>query len=425
MIVRSVRPEDLEMPLSGFDHSITPVEQFFVRTHVMVPEVDVRTWRLRVEGEVSTPLTLSMGDLRRMKSVELVGVLECAGNGRSFFTPRAAGLQWVSGAVGNGRWRGVRLKDVLNRAGIKDGAVEVLADGADIPLGTMADFQRSIPIAKAMHPDTLLAYELNGGPLPSKHGFPLRLVVPGWAGDSWAKWVTSLRVLREKSTSFWMASAYRYPQSPVAPGTAVAADAMVPLTSLAVKSAIASPLPGTKVEVGRPISIRGAAWSGEAGPVTGVDVSVDGGRTWRPAKLKGDGTRYGWRLWETSWTPGSDGQHTVLARARDAGGTIQPMTAQWNPSGYLWNAAARADIYAGDAAVPVAGGEVAAGEPAPEVLSTTCGSCHEGDVIRQQRLTRGQWERELDKMGNWGARLDAKGRNELLDYLAGHYGPER
>src|SRR5438093_1171207 len=149
MIVRSARPEDLEMGASGFADFITPIEQFFVRTHVPVPRVDISQWRLKVEGYVSLPLTLSMQNLREMPSVELIGVLECAGNGRSSFNPHVPGLQWASGAVGNGRWRGVRLADVLQRAGVKDGAVEVLFDGADVPLGAMADFQRSIPISKA------------------------------------------------------------------------------------------------------------------------------------------------------------------------------------------------------------------------------------------------------------------------------------
>ena len=157
MIVRSVRPEDIEMPADGFGDFITPIEKFFVRTHVAVPRVDLADWRLKVDGHVSEPLTLTMDDIRRMPSFELIGVLECAGNGRANFDPPVAGLQWVNGAVGNGRWRGVRLADVLRRAGVKDGAVEVLFDGADIPLGTMADFQRSIPLKKALDPNTILA----------------------------------------------------------------------------------------------------------------------------------------------------------------------------------------------------------------------------------------------------------------------------
>src|SRR5438132_8719526 len=293
MVVRSARPEDLEMPLSGFDDFITPVEHFFVRTHVTVPKVDIAQWRLRVEGHVAAPLTLTIDDLRRMPSFELVGVLECAGNGRSHYSPPVPGVQWDNGAVGNGRWRGVRLADVLRRAGVKEGALEILFDGADTPPGTMPDFQRTVPMKKALHPGTLLAYEMNGETLPFKHGFPLRAVVPGWAGDSWIKWVTSVRVLNEDFRGFWMKNAYLHPGKPVAPGTLVPPEAMTPVTSLRVKSIITSPANGVRVSIGQRILVRGAAWSGDAGAVTGVDVSTDQGRTWKPARLTGQATPFG------------------------------------------------------------------------------------------------------------------------------------
>ena len=259
MIVRSVRPEDIEMPPDGFGDFITPIEKFFVRTHVAVPRVDLADWRLKVDGHVSEPLTLTMDDIRRMPSFELIGVLECAGNGRANFDPPVAGLQWVNGAVGNGRWRGVRLADVLRRAGVKDGAVEVLFDGADIPLGTMADFQRSIPLKKALDPNTILAYSMNGEVLPVKHGFPLRAVVSGWAGDSWTKWLSSVRVLAEEANGFWMKGAYLYPKNAAAPGAVVTADSMKPVTSLRVKSVIAFPENGAHVAAGTSVVIRGAA----------------------------------------------------------------------------------------------------------------------------------------------------------------------
>ena len=169
------------------------MEHFFVRTHVYVPTVKLNEWRLNVDGEVDTPLTLTMDDLRKMPSVEMVAVVECAGNGRAFYLPPVPGLQWTNGSVGNARWRGVRLADVLKRAGIKSGAVEVLFDGADEPIGKMQDFRRSITVKKALDPNTLLAYEMNGETLPVKHGFPLRVVPAGWASDSWVKWLTSIR----------------------------------------------------------------------------------------------------------------------------------------------------------------------------------------------------------------------------------------
>ncbi len=246
MLVRSARPQDLEMPLSGFSDYITPIERFFVRTHVSAPRVDLNDWRLTVDGEVATPLTLTMDDVKRLPAVELVSVLECAGNGRGFYEPSMPGLQWANGAVGNGRWRGVRLADVLKRAGVKESAQEVLFNGADVPLGTMPDFQRSIPITKALDARTLLAYEMNGETLPVKHGFPLRVVAPGWAGDCWVKWVTSISVLDKPHDGFWMSRAYRHPGKPVAPGTVVPPDQMQPVTSLRVKSVIAAPLGGAQ-----------------------------------------------------------------------------------------------------------------------------------------------------------------------------------
>jgi DMSO/TMAO reductase YedYZ molybdopterin-dependent catalytic subunit len=413
MIVRSSRPEDLEMPDAGFGDFITPIERFFVRSHTAVPKVDLADWRLKIEGHVSNPLTLTMEDLRKMPSVELLGVLECAGNGRAFYDPPVAGLQWRNGAAGNGRWRGVRLTDVLRRAGVKTGAVDVLFDGADVPMGTMADFQRSIPLKKALDPQTLLAYAMNGETLPVKHGFPLRVVVPGWAGDCWTKWLTSVRVLDQEATGFWMKNAYLYPKVPPAPGAVVAPEAMAPVTSLRVKSVIAFPENATQVASGKRIVVRGAAWSGDSGPVTGVDVSVDRGRTWRPARLTGDASPFGWRLWEYPWTPSHDGAHTLLARARDADGDVQPLVPEWNPSGYLWNAVARVDVNtpAGIAASP------AEAVTAPAFFRETCVICHEDDVIRQQRLTRAQWDRELNKMIGWGARVRAEDRETLLDYL--------
>jgi len=412
MIVRSQRPEDLEMPATGFGDYITPTERFFVRTHVAVPKVELPEWRLKVEGHVTAPSTLTMNDLRQMTSYELVGVLECAGNGRAFFDPTVAGLQWTNGAVGNARWRGVRLADVLQRAGVKSGAVEVVFDGADVPLGAMADFQRSIPIKKALHPSTLLAYSMNGDILPAKHGFPLRAVVPGWAGDCWIKWITSIRVVNEEFSGFWMKNAYLYPHKPASPGVVVAPEAMSPVTSLRVKSVIAFPQNGARVERAKRIVIRGAAWSGDKGPVAAVDVSVDRGRTWKPARITSESTNFGWRLWEYPWTPAEDAYYTVLARARDVSGDIQPVVAEWNPSGYLWNAISRVDL--NTASTPTT--PSAAVQP-PEAFRQSCMTCHGDDVIQQQRLTRAQWDRELNKMIGWGARVRAEDRETLLDYL--------
>ncbi len=423
MIVRAARPEDLEMPLSGFSDYITPIEHFFVRTHVYVPSVDLSKWQLEVAGNVATPLSLTMAELRRMPSVELIAVTECAGNGRSYFEPPVPGLQWRDGSVGNGRWRGVRLADVLKRAGIKTSSVEVLFDGADVPIGTMQDFRRSITVKKALDENTLLAYEMNGETLPVKHGFPLRVIAPGWASDSWVKWVTSVQVLDKESDGFWMKSAYRRPDFPIAPGSAMAPEQMKPVTSLRVKALITSPMDGMNVSPGKPLTIRGVAWSGDAGPVTSVQVSVDNGRTWRLAELHPEQfSQFGWRQWEFSWTVPAQGFQILMARASDANGNIQPLTEEWNPSGYGWNVAPKVGVnVSGTLELHAAPTEVQPAIILPG-FQRTCLGCHGEDVIRQQTLTRAQWDREINKMTGWGAQVNAEDRESFLDFLSKNFG---
>ena len=345
MLVRSVRPEDLEMPLSGFSDYITPIEHFFVRTHVYVPKVNLDSWRLKIEGEVAAPLTLTMEELKKLPPVELVTSSSVRATAVGSTNPRfrvcnGAAALWVMRAG-----EACGLADVLKRAGIKDAATEILFDGADVPLGTMPDFQRSIPVKKALDSNTILAYEMNGETLPVKHGFPLRVVAPGWASDSWVKWLTSIRVLNKEFDGFWMKGSYRHPGKPVAPGAAVPMEQMQPVTSLRVKSVIAAPLDGAQALTGKPLTIWGVAWSGDAGPVTAVDVSVDGGRTWKPAALRAEQrTSFGWRQWELKWTPPQEAYYTILARARDAAGNTQPLDQEWNPSGYEWNVVPRVGV---------------------------------------------------------------------------------
>ena len=425
MITLSARPEDLEMPLSGFSDYITPAEHFFVRTHVYVPTVKIDEWRLKVEGEVGTPLVLTMEDIRKMPAVEMVAVTECAGNGRSFYQPNVPGLQWSNGSVGNGRWRGVRLADVLKRAGIKPTGVDVLFDGADQPIGTMQDFRRSIPVKKALDPNTLLAYEMNGEPMPVKHGFPMRVITAGWASDSWVKWLTSITVLDKEWDGFWMKNAYRKPDHPVAPMTALTPEQMKPVTSLQVKSVIESPTGGPLIEFGKPVTIRGVAWSGDAGPVKAVDISTDTGRTWKPATLnRGQETQFGWRQWEFAWTPEREAYYTIMSRARDAAGNTQPFAQEWNPSGYGWNVVSSVGVTVTHGIDEAMRGGVPTSTPPapPDSLKSACFGCHGDDVIRQQHLIRAQWDREITKMTNWGAQVKPEDRNWILDYLTSSFG---
>jgi hypothetical protein len=257
---------------------------------------------------------------------------------------------------------------------------------------------------------------MNGKPLPAEHGFPLRVVVPGWAGNSWVKWVQGISILQQASDGFWMKNAYLQPAKPVTPGSVVPASEMIPVTDLRVKSVISAPASGSLVEPGRTVTVRGAAWSGAGSRVDRVDVSTDEGRRWQPAKLLGPVTPFGWRLWEYPWNPPARGTYTLLARAHDTAGNTQPAEQAWNPSGYLWNVAARAEIHVGIS--PPSQPTVTREDlPLPPGFREACGGCHEDDLIRQQRLTRPQWEREVTKMTNWGANVRPDTLNDLLDYL--------
>ena len=418
MITLSPRPRDLEMPVDGFIDEITPVEHFFVRSHTYVPEVKLDDWKLRIDGQVARPLTFTLADLRKFPRVELTGVLECAGNGRSFYDPHVPGAQWRFGSVGNARWAGTRLRDVLGKAGLKPGATQLLLDGADVPLGKMPDFQRTLPVEKGLHPDTLLAWEMNGKPLTAEHGFPLRVIAPGWAGDSWVKWLQHIEVLDHEFEGFWMKTAYRHPPHPVPPGTAVDPKDMVPVTDLNVKSVIARPGDWAKPGL---ITVQGVAWS-NAAPVTKVDVSVDAGKTWSPANLTGKATRYGFRRWTYSWRA-AEGQHTLISRATNSGGQTQPLQEEWNPSGYLWNVAQPRTIVVAGSEPHAKPPAEPASQPLPEGYQASCFGCHDDHMMRQQRLTRAQWDREVTKMTGWGAEVKPESRSAILDYLAAQFKP--
>jgi DMSO/TMAO reductase YedYZ molybdopterin-dependent catalytic subunit len=332
----SARPPDYETPVALLDRHITPIEHFYVRCHLPVPaSTDPQGWTLRVEGAVATPVSLSMAELRALPAVTTTVTLECAGNGRAFFTPPVAGIQWKKGAVGTARWTGARLADVLARAGAQDAGRFVHMAGADRPLGTMPPFVRQVPMDKARHPDTIVAYEMNGQPIPAVHGGPLRAIVPGWEGAYSMKWLTRLQVSAVESDSFWVATAYRYPVRRVAPGAGVDPKDMAPLTGLVVKSLITTPLDGASFAPG-PITVGGFAWAGET-DIARVDVSTDHGETWQPAQLTGEPQRYTWRRFEHRFRAERPASYLILSRATDTNGDAQPAVSHWNPSGYLWN----------------------------------------------------------------------------------------
>ena len=423
MIVRSQRPLDLEMPIDGFLTEWTPVERFFTRSHHYEPKVDLASWRLEVAGTVMRPQKLTFEAIQKLPKVDMPAVLECAGNGRGFYEPPMPGIQWEHGAVGNARWAGVRLADVLKLAGVEEKTVEVIFDGADVPIGTMPEFIRSIPIGKAMDPDTILAYEMNGEPLPTLHGFPLRLIVPGWAGDCWVKWLTRIEVSRSQYEGFFMKTAYRHPGKAVKPGSAVDSAAMNPVTRLSVKSLIATPLDGAEVEVGKPLIVRGVAWTGDT-RVNAVDLTFNGGITWAQPQPGPYANQYAWRSWQYTYTPEEEGFLRIGVRATDGSGQTQPFVPSWNPSGYLWNTVQMIgvnvvkEVKAPGAPASAPSASASKSGEAPAIYKTNCIGCHEDDVITQQRLTRGQWEKEVEKMGRWGSKFKPADKDAIVDYLA-------
>lgn len=342
MIVRNDFPECLESLPEYLSTWITPNDAFFVRQHLPRPKVNVGSFTVEVSGMVKQPVKLSLGDLRALPQHAVPATLECAGNGRGNFRPRMPGLQWRRGAIGNAEWRGPRLKDVLERAGASSNAAYATFNGADIGGGMTPDFIRSIPMRKAMDDATILAIEMNGQPLPDLHGAPVRLIVPGWDGASWVKWVNDIRIAGEPDTGFFMNPAYRFPRNPVTPGTAPRPEDLEVIEGMAVKSFFALPERGTRLPRG-PLVLRGAAWGGE-NRITRVEVSTDGGMRWAHAELSREDVPFTWRTWAFRWTPERLGYFTLCCRATDSAGRVQPIEAVWNPSGYLWNSIDRVGV---------------------------------------------------------------------------------
>jgi DMSO/TMAO reductase YedYZ molybdopterin-dependent catalytic subunit len=326
LIVRQRNPDNLEFPFASLDHFITPNERFYVRNHFPVPQLAAGTWRLRVEGAVANPLTFTYDQVRSLASRSVTATLECAGNGRARLSPQVRGVQWDLGAVSNAEWAGVPLAAILDRVGVRAGAVEVILEGADRGEVTSEprspgeiSFARSLPLTKARQADVILAHRMNGAELPPSHGFPLRAVVPGWYGMASIKWLTRIVVTERPFQGFFQTLDYtifeRRDGIPV----------ITPITEMQVKAQIARPASRESLPRNSDYRVHGAAWTGES-EVTRVDVSTDGGRTWNAARLLGQSVRFAWRRWEYPWrTPGQAGRVTLMARATDARGQTQPL----------------------------------------------------------------------------------------------------
>jgi len=340
MRVVNARPPCLETPWDYYRQDLTPNEAFYVRWHLQfIPTtIDLRTWRLRVDGHVGRTLELSLDDLRRLEPSSVIAVNQCSGNSRGLFEPHMPGAQWGNGAMGNARWTGVPLRQVLERAGLKVGAVDAAFASLDRGgYNTIPDFTKSLPIEKVEDPDVLLAYEMNGQPLPLLNGFPLRLVVPGWYATYWVKALTQITVLPHRFDGYWMSKAYRIPTTANAmelPDKLAAQT--IPINSMNVRSFFVAPAAGASLSAHQTTVLEGIAFDGGAG-IQGVEVSMNGGSSWRQAELGPDLGRFSFRRWQLSWRPSRFGRRRLLVRATNRHGETQPLAPGWNRAGYMRN----------------------------------------------------------------------------------------
>ena len=342
LILLTTRPPQLETPFSVFNEGIlTPNDAFFVRYHLsQVPtSIDPDQFNLEIKGLVNSPLKISLNDLKKnFEPVEIVAVNQCSGNGRGFFAPRVAGGQMGNGAMGNARWKGIRLKDLLSKAGVAAGAKQVTFNGLDTPVAEkVPDFVKALEIDHALDEDTLLAYEMNDAQLPMLNGFPLRLVVPGHYGTYWVKHLNEITVVNDSAPGYWMDPAYRIPDNACAcvePGGA--AKKTRPIARYNVRSFVTSLSDGARVPFGKELSVRGIAFDGGYG-IAEVLFSEDDGKNWRQAQLGKDFGKYSFREWTIPFTPRKAGTYQLCVKASNRIGQSQPREPLWNPAGYMRN----------------------------------------------------------------------------------------
>jgi sulfite oxidase len=330
LVTIETMPLICETPQTTFQSWLTPNALFYVRNHFDIPAIAASRWSLCIEGHVARPLELGYADLQRLPKQTMPVTLECAGNNRSDLSPRAPGNQFKNGAVSTAVWGGVPLKSVLDLAGVRAGAVDVLFEGVDTgkpePGKIEMPYQRSLPIEMATHPDALLAYEMNGEPLAQEHGYPLRLIVPGWYGMASVKWLRRICVLDYGFKGFFQTERY------IIEGNG---GDVIPIREMLVKSVVSWPQQGDVLPPGTHW-VAGLAWSGHAA-IKRVMVSDDGGNAWKCAQLSGPSSRYAWQQWSFAWNPPGPGHYTLMARAEDEQGNVQPMESRWNRLGYAVN----------------------------------------------------------------------------------------
>jgi DMSO/TMAO reductase YedYZ molybdopterin-dependent catalytic subunit len=337
LIQLSDRGPNYEAPLEYFRTPITPNDEFFVRYHLSdIPEVDAKTYKISVGGDgANGQAEITLDDLKKMPAIEVVAVNQCSGNRRGLSQPHVAGVEWGYGAMGCARWKGPRLKDILDKVGLKKEAIEIGLNGADGPaIDKTPDFIKSIPVWKAIDPNTIIAYEMNGAPLPHFNGFPARLIVPGWTGTYWMKHLTNINVLTKPQGGFWMKPAYRIPvgKFPIRDRFITQEDATsTPITEIVVNSLITSHRDGDKVKAGK-VTVSGMAWDGGYG-IRRVEASTDVGKTWSDAALGQDLGVFAFRPWSFVLNA-KRGKNSVMVNATNAIGQTQTGTLIFNPAGY-------------------------------------------------------------------------------------------
>lgn len=357
LILLTDRPVQLETPRHYFRTAFTPNKAFYVRWHLEgIPNaIDLKDWKLQIEGNVNKPFALSLPELmQKFKPVSIAAVNQCSGNSRSRLQPRVPGGQWGNGAMGNAMWTGLRLRELLDMAGVKSGSLQVQFQGLETGQGPKGSnlFLKSLDLGNPVLDECVVAYLMNGEPLPMLNGFPVRLVVPGYFATYWTKCLTWIRILDAPDENFWMKTGYRVPDTPRGNTTPEDVKAgkvkTVPIGRFPVRSFLISPDGSAKIPAGMNITLRGIAFSG-FGRVNAVEISDDGGKNWVAARLGEDQGAYSFRTWEMPWTAKSPGRYTLAVRATDEKNNTQPDEPTWNPGGYLWNRIEREEIVMGNA----------------------------------------------------------------------------
>jgi DMSO/TMAO reductase YedYZ molybdopterin-dependent catalytic subunit len=337
------------MPLEALRYDITPIGLHYLLIHFDIPAIDPAAYELVVSGRVRRPLRLSLEDIRSRPAVTLAVTLECAGNGRARLSPRPLSQPWLGEAVGTAEWTGTPLRTILEEAGLEDDAADLIFTGSDrgVQRGIDQQYERSLSPADAMRDEVLLVYAINGQPLPPQHGFPLRLIVPGWYGMTQVKWLRSITVLDHAFSGYQQATAYHFRTAEGESGEPV--TRMLP-RALMVPPGVPEFMSRARFVEPATQLIEGRAWSG-LGPIVKVDFSDDGGRSWSPVELEGAGSPYAWRRWTFSWRPERTGDYELCARASDAAGNVQPLEQSWNLEGVQNNAVQRVSVAVGSPAI--------------------------------------------------------------------------